>query len=604
MSQNRSHEEIPLEERVALLARYEHERLKRLRPEGIGQYVEAERLLGMSRGPFTADTSRAPVKRRATFTFVGGGLAGLITCARLRESGLDDLMMIEKGGDFGGTWYWNRYPGAQCDTASMVYLPLLEETGHIPSERYAHGPEIFGHCQRIGSTFGLYERALFHTTVTRVEWDETDKTWRVFTDHGDEIVSRFLSIGTGQFHIPKVPNIPGIGRFQGRAFHSSQWDYDYTGGDPSGGAMTGLTDKRVAIIGTGATAVQCVPHLARAAGELLIFQRTPSAVDERGNEAIDRKWFRRVATPGWQKRWMLNFVECRERWDSVEDLVNDGWTAISRRVREKLSELPPEAVTPDVVATTQETCDIENMHRIRRRVDREVHDPNTAERLKAWYGQFCKRPCFHDDYLQTFNRQNVRLIDTDGKGITAFTDTGVIAGGVEHPLDCIVFATGFRTDPRRMLPDDLRIVGSGGVELREAWSEGMKSLFGVFVAGFPNLFLIQPAQGANLLSNIPHNFVDSAATVSCVVHHMLKHGLPTFYPVRNTQDEWISKLLAGKRRLALRSCIPGTFNNEGKPDDHAAVLNVGNPAGPLAHFNMMQAWRESSTFEGLRFGAT
>ena len=199
--------------------------------------------------------------------------------------------IVEKGGDFGGTWYWNRYPGAQCDTASMVYMPLLEETGHRPTEKYAHAPEILEQCRRIGRQYRLYEKALFQTEVTELRWDDARSRWVVSTSRGDRFTASFVGLGIGPLHVPKLPGIPGIETFKGHAFHTSRWDYDYTGGDPNGAPLTGLADMRVAIIGTGATSVQAVPHLARAAKQLLVVQRTPSSVDVRGNAPIDPEWF-------------------------------------------------------------------------------------------------------------------------------------------------------------------------------------------------------------------------------------------------------------------------------------------------------------------------
>ena len=276
----------------ALKAKYRAERDKRLRADGNDQYV---RVAGVFAGylddPYTPFQPREPKTDHVEFAFIGGGFAGLVAGARLVEAGITDVRIIEKGGDFGGTWYWNRYPGAQCDTASMIYMPLLEETGHIPREKYAHAPEILEQCQRIGRKYNLYDNALFHTEVKDLTWDEENDVWVITTNRDDRFTARFLGSGTGPLHVPKLPGIPGIESFKGHSFHTSRWDYDYTGGDPLGAPLSKLGDKRVAIIGTGATAVQCVPHLARACKELLVFQRTPSSVDVRANAPIDPEWF-------------------------------------------------------------------------------------------------------------------------------------------------------------------------------------------------------------------------------------------------------------------------------------------------------------------------
>ena len=308
----------------ALKAKYAAERDKRLRADGAEQYVRLENDLAAD--PYTPMQDRAPVNDHVTFAFIGGGFAGLVAGARLKQAGIDDVRIIEKGGDFGGTWYWNRYPGAQCDTASMIYMPLLEETGHMPSEKYAHAPEIRNHCSRIGTHFDLYEKALFHTEVIGMEWDEGASRWTIRTSRGDEFTAKYVGMGTGPLHVAKLPGLLGIDSFKGKAFHTSRWDYAYTGGNPEGAPMENLADKRVAIIGTGATSVQCIPHLAKAAKELFVFQRTPSSVDERNNAPIDDEWFAGVAEEGWQKKWRENFVANLTPGFPHEDLVKDGWT--------------------------------------------------------------------------------------------------------------------------------------------------------------------------------------------------------------------------------------------------------------------------------------
>ena len=411
--------DVPASDREALKAKYAEERAKRLRPDGIHQYLRIDgRLAHYADDPYTPVTERPPVRDHVTVAFVGGGFAGLLAGARLKEAGVDDVRLVDKGGDFGGTWYWNRYPGAQCDTASFVYMPLLEETGHMPTEKYAHGPEIREHCRRIGKQFGLYDHALFHTQVTELVWDDDRSHWIVRTDRGDEFTAQFVGMGTGPLSVPKLPGIPGIETFGGHSFHTSRWDYDYTGGDPDGAPMDRLGDKRVAVIGTGATAVQCVPHLARDAAALYVFQRTPSSVDVRDNRPTDPDWFAEIATPGWQQRWLDNFTANQTGAPADVDLVQDGWTDLAHRVRSRILALPEAERTLEGMMAAYEDADFEKMSEIRARVDAIVEDPGAASALKAWYRQLCKRPCFHDEYLQAFNRPNTHLVDTDGHGVT------------------------------------------------------------------------------------------------------------------------------------------------------------------------------------------
>jgi len=364
--------------------------------------------------------------------------------ARLKEAGITDVRIIEKGGDFGGTWYWNRYPGAQCDTASMIYMPLLEETGHMPTEKYAHAPEILEQCQRIGKQYDLYDNALFHTQVRDLTWDDAKSCWVIETDRGDRFTADYLGMGTGPLHVPKLPGIPGIEDFKGHSFHTSRWDYAYTGGDPKGGLMANLADKRVAIIGTGATSVQAVPHLAKACGTLYVVQRTPSSIDVRANVPIDPEV-------------VLDHRHARLAEALAGKLHGQpGWrqSGRGRPGHGRLDRPVPPHPQQDHAAAAQrndarnmlaayEDSDFEKMEEIRSRVDQIVGDHETAQKLKAWYRQLCKRPCFHDTYLQAFNTPSTHLIDTDGQGVEKITEKGFVVAGKEYEVDCIIYASGF-----------------------------------------------------------------------------------------------------------------------------------------------------------------
>jgi cyclohexanone monooxygenase len=587
----------------ALRAKYRAERDKRLRPDGNDQYLRLEGTLShYLDDPYIPVTPREPKTDDVTVAFIGGGFAGLVTGARLKEAGVDDVRLIDKGGDFGGTWYWNRYPGAQCDTAAFVYMPLLEETGHMPTEKYTHGPEILEHSRRIGRQYGLYDKALFHTEVKDLEWDEGRSRWIVRTNRGDEFTARFVGMGTGPLHVPKLPGIPGIRSFEGHSFHTSRWDYGYTGGDPEGAPLDRLSDKRVAIIGTGATAVQCVPHLARTCKELYVFQRTPSSVDARNNHPIDPEWFAGIATPGWQQRWLENFTANQAGGAADEDLVMDGWTDIARRIRERIMTLPPEDFTPENMMAAFEDSDFEKMEEIRARVDEIVEDGETAQNLKAWYRQLCKRPCFHDEYLQSFNRPNTHLVDTDGKGVECITPTGVVVKGVEYEVDCIIYASGFEVGTDHTSRVGFDMTGRGGVKLSDHWADGMRSMHGIHVHGFPNAFLVQPTQGANLISNVPHNLTESGRTIATIVKHALDHGYDEVEVTKEAEDEWIDLLLSGPGlMLGSPDCTPGYYNNEGQDPGPARRFFVGYPYGPTAYFQYLDQWRRSGEFAGLAF---
>ncbi len=580
-------------------AKYLAERDKRLRADGNEQYLEAKGAFAhYLDDPYVTSVPRDPLFDEVTVAFIGGGFAGLVTGARLTQAGVEDVRIIEKGGDFGGTWYWNRYPGAQCDTTSFVYMPLLEETGHMPSEKYAHAPEILEHCQRIGKHFGLYDNALFSTEVNDVIWDAAISRWIIRTNRGDEMRAKFVITGTGPLHKPKLPGIPGIETFKGHSFHTSRWDYAYTGGNPSGALMTGLADKRVGIIGTGATSVQCIPHLAKACQELYVFQRTPSSIDIRNNKPTDPDWFATFGE-GWQQRWLENFCLLQTGGFAEEDLVMDGWTDIAKRIRDRV--LANGDFSPEALLRAFDESDFEKMDEIRARVDEIVADPATAEALKPWYRQLCKRPCFHDTYLQAYNTPGTHLVHTDGKGVERITETGIVVDGVEYPLDCIVYASGFEVGTELVRRTGFDMTGTDGLKLSQAWAEGMRSLHGIHVHGFPNAFVVGPTHGANLISNVPHNLVEAGATIAAIIGHAEANGVNEVEVTREAQDAWVEKLLAGGRRFGgAADCTPGYYNNEGQDAGPRGLLNsLGYPDGPIAYFAYIDAWRTSGEFAGL-----
>ncbi|UOZ06028.1 NAD(P)/FAD-dependent oxidoreductase [Amycolatopsis sp. WQ 127309] len=589
-------------ERADLRARYRSERDKRVRSDGTDQYLEpVGRFAHFTADPHTSRTERDPIVDDVEVVIIGGGFAGLVTGARLVEAGVTDIRIVEGGGGLGGVWYWNRYPGAMCDTAAMVYLPLLEETGHVPSAKYVQAPEILAHARRIADTFGLNDGALCATVVQELIWDEVRSRWLVRTDRGDELRARFVTLGTGPLHRPKLPGIPGIETFAGQCFHTSRWDYGYTGGDPDGAPLTGLADKRVGIIGTGATAVQCIPRLARDAGSLSVFQRTPSSVDVRGNHPIDPDWFASLK-PGWQREWLMNFATLQGGGFAGEDLVKDGWTDIAIRIRDRIVA-GGGTPTPETFRQAYEDADDEKMDEIRARIDAMVADPAAAEALKPWYRQLCKRPCFHDEYLDAYNRPGVQLIDTDGQGVERIDATGAWAGGKHYPLDCLILASGFEFGTSYERRAGFDPVGRGGVALSQAWSEGMVSLHGIHVHGFPNMFVVQTGQAANLISNVTHNLVEAGTTTAAVIAHAHATGAREVETTATAQAAWIDQLLDPTMSLIYDpDCTPGYYNNEGRPLQRRERLNQSRyPAGSAEYFRYIEKWRDSARFDGLDF---
>ena len=583
---------------AVLRERYRAERDKRLRPDGNDQYIEASGWFAhYLEDPYVDPVDRAPVREDLSVVIIGGGFAGLVSGARLREGGVDDIRIVEKGGGFGGTWYWNRYPGAQCDVESYVYLPLLEETGYIPTEKYVHAPEILEHCHRIAEQFRLYDGALLSTEVTAIDWDAARSRWIVRTNRHDELAARFLVMGNGPLHRPKLPGIAGIDEFDGHSFHTSRWDYEYTGGDSTGG-LSKLVDKRVAIIGTGATAVQVVPHVAAASAELYVFQRTPSSIDVRGNRPTDEQWAASLK-PGWQKERIENFTILTSGGIADRDLVMDGWTDIIGRLVKRISDEGGGDLSASSLARNLEMADFEKMEQIRSRVDEIVTDPETAAALKPWYRQFCKRPCFHDEYLQSFNRPNVTLVDTDGQGVERITPKGVVAGGREYEVECIIFATGFEVGTAYTRRAGYDVRGAGGVALSEHWASGTRTLHGMHVDGFPNMFILGHAQGA-FTANYPHLLDEACVHMSFIVSSALDEGIVEVEATAQAVDEWLVVLGESARdvRSFQESCTPGYYNTEGHPGE-GGLLWSSYGKGPMPFFKMMANWREKGDFAGL-----
>jgi cyclohexanone monooxygenase len=575
----------------ALREKYRIEREKRLRADGPDQYLDLSGVFqDIDRDPYVEPGfTRPPIVEETEVVIVGGGFGGMLSAARLRQQGVDDFRIVERGGDFGGTWYWNRYPGAACDIESYVYLPLLEETGYIPTEKYAGATEIFAYCQLLGRHFDLYDRALFQTQVSEVRWDETRARWLVSTGHDDVLAARFLVIAGGVMHKAKLPGIPGIETFKGHSFHTSRWDYDYTGGSPTE-RMDRLADKRVGIIGTGATAVQAVPNLARDAEHLYVFQRTPSGVGVRANRPTDPEWVKSLQ-PGWQQRRIENFSALVSGEPVEEDLVCDGWTQIQ-------GGISFDGGAPD--DEQRQMADFARMEAIRARVDEVVRDPATAEALKPWYNTMCKRPCFHDEYLHSFNRPNVTLVDTDGKGVERITANSVVVGGVDYPVDCLIYASGFEVTTGYTRRLGFELYGRDGLALTEAWKEGAATLHGMYARGFPNLVMlsiIQGGSGVNVVEILSEVSVQTAYTIK----RMIDLDARTFEPTEEAQEQWLSAIfsqLMGNATFATE-CTPGFYNNEGMLHDPRLARNAPFE-GVSKYFQALRSWRENEGLEGLQ----
>jgi cyclohexanone monooxygenase len=598
MSQAENYEDLDFDP-VALRQKYKEEREKRLREDGNEQYIEVKgEFSRYVDDPYVERIEREPVADDVDVVVIGGGFGGLLAGARLREAGVKDIRIIEKGGDFGGTWYWNRYPGAQCDIESYIYLPLLEELNYVPKEKYSFAPEILAHSQNIGRHYDLYDNALFQTQVTGMRWDESADRWIISTDRGDSMRARFVSMANGPLDRPKLPGIPGIADYKGHTFHTSRWDYEYTGGSPAGG-LTGLKGKRVAIIGTGATAVQCVSHVGETADQLYVFQRTPSGVDVRGNSPTDPDWAASLE-PGWQKERMENFNALVSGVPQEVDLVDDGWTDLIGKMLTMMRNGAKEDGQGRSLPEIMELANFEKMNEIRARVEELVGDADAAEALKPYYQMFCKRPCFHDDYLPTFNRANVELVDTDGQGVERITEKGLIVNGKEYEVDCIIFGTGFEVGTEYTRRAGYEIIGKGDRKLSEKWADGMRTMHGMHSNGFPNCFMMSAQQGG-FSANYPHLLNEAAMHIAYIISHALDHQMTKVEVTEEAEDAWVDTIVNSSGRamqIGGEGCTPGYYNNEGKPNP-VARYSAFYSGGSIKFWELLAKWREEGNLEGL-----
>jgi cation diffusion facilitator CzcD-associated flavoprotein CzcO len=591
---------------AAVHAKYAEEREKRM-TEGRGVIHDLtlesdDPLKAYLADPFTPFIERDPISGECDVAIIGAGIGGVVTGAKLREAGVEKVRLIDKAGGIGGTWYWNRYPGVMCDVESYIYMPMLEEMGYIPTTRYAFGEEIRLHLDSIGEKYGLKDDALFHTAAVLSEWNEDDARWVVHTDRGDEIRARWLVIAPGILNLLKIPVIPGMEEFEGKAFHSGRWDWSYTGGHPDGNAgnMTNLADKAVAVVGTGASAVQIVPPLAESAKHVYVFQRTPSAIGVRNNEPTPED-FVRTLRPGWQRERMENFTALMTGVPADRDLVDDGWTLHMARVANPPIE---PGMSVDDIAQAAEQFDFEVMEYHRRRIENLVKDPGVAESLKPYYRYLCKRPLFHDEYYDAFNRDNVTLVDCPG-GVTQVTKHGVVANDQEYEVDCIIYATGFEAEvtpfPRRA---GHPIIGRGGMAIADKWKDGPHTYLGVFTRGFPNLFLMPaPGMQSTISVNFTHILTEGAEFIAGAIALLEAKGVKIADVREEAEADWVQQILDSyaDRSEFMASCTPSRLNFEGDPSAANPLSGTygGGYGDVFGWRDLLREWRERGDFAGL-----
>ena len=586
---------------AAIRATYARARAKRLTPSRgvIHDIVHDNRFASYLEDPFTAVVDREPVVDDVDVVIVGAGMSGIVLGAKLQESGLRRVRLVDRAGGVGGTWYWNRYPGLMCDIESYIYMPMLEEMNYVPTSRYASGAEIRRHLESIAVKYGLMEDALFHTGVESSEWNEAVARWIVRTDRGDEIRARFLVLAVGVLNLMKLPVIPGMEDFEGSAFHSGRWRYDLTGGSQDDPVLTELSDKAVGVIGIGGSAIQAVPQLAKHAKHVYAFQRTPSAVGVRGNRPTGPAFVDGLR-PGWQRERMSNFSTLLGGGTTDVDLVDDGWT----HHMAQLIRLGQQAWTsPELAAEALEKLDLAVMDEHRKRIDEVVDDPAVAESLKPYYRYLCKRPCFHDDYLASFNRSNVTIVDCPG-GVERIVANGAIADGVEYELDCIVFATGYEAESTPLSRRVGHVVrGVDGITLEEKWGSGPVSLHGMTTAGFPNMFIMPaPGQQAVTTVNYTHLMMIGAEHIAESVAMLDERGVRYFDVTPEAEAAWTDRIVADFRdnRAFMAACTPSRMNFEGHPDQvNARNGTYGGGYGDVLGFtDVLEKWRANASFRG------
>ena len=591
-----------------LAERYRIERSKRLRDDAESQFIEVTNDSAfaneyMAHDPYNGIIEREPIKDLREVIVIGGGWVGMMTATRLIQSGVTDVRIVESGTDFGGTWYWNRYPGAQCDIESYSYLPLLEETGYIPKLRYSYAPEIFEHAQRIGKHFDLYKDAVFQTSVTELRWDADEALWIVSTNRGDEMKARYVCLGTGSANRPRLPGIPGVETFKGHSFHTCRWDYDYTGGGPEGN-LDKLANKRVAIIGTGATAIQCVPPLGASAQRLYVFQRTPSSVDNRNNSETDPAWAASLE-PGWQAARQQQFAESMMGGVVYPEFEDEGWTRLARNAKAMMEQAGD--LAPEQLGELAQLADFKTMEEIRSRVDQIVQDPKVADKLKAFYNQFCKRPTFHDDYLATFNRSNVELVDvSETKGVERITERGVVVNGKEYEVDCIIYASGFEITSSYQRRIGFPIFGVNGESIYDHWDDGMRAMHGLMAHGFPNMFLCGGLFVFQLGPNYCYGVDVQVKHVAYTLSELTKRKVQVAQPSTEAVQRWMDDQLSAESSQAQlvlggspATCTPGYYNQEGTQERYRDVRLESYGKGLVAYGRVLDDWRVAGELDGL-----
>ncbi|KAL1859566.1 hypothetical protein Daus18300_009567 [Diaporthe australafricana] len=583
----------------SLSNKYAEEKERRQRVDGLAQneeLEESEYFSSLADDPFVdhdALNAQHPALvdgQKVMVIILGAGFGGILFAARLVEAGVkpEDIRLVDVAGGFGGTWYWNRYPGVMCDTEASVYLPMLEEMGYMPKHKYSYGEEIRGYIERIASRYGFSDQGMFRTAITKAEWNDENRLWSVSMEQnrgpGQSKVtlkahSQFLCLCNGVLNHPKAPKVPGLEYFKGQIFHAARWNYKITGGSSTDQQLTELSGKKVGILGTGPTAIQAIPKLAEASKELYVFQRTPASISSRGQKATDQaEWVKHITgKPGWQLERLRNWELLCQGEAADDRFMTDGWTKLKTFGaligRSDAPEMTKDIVQGHIKNYTE--LDAPFQDRIRHRVDEIVHDRQTAEALKPWYPTWCKRPGFHDEYLETFNLPNVQLVDiADTKGISGAFPEGLLVGERRIELDVLVLSTGFRPivnlqDPDPGAKSNTILIGRDSIPMADKWAvRGAATLFGSMTHSFPNLLLAGTIQSA-VSSNNTGALDALARHAAYIVTESLRRAddadRVAIEPSEEAEESWSAEILKYDLFASpIAVCTPGFFNCEGE----------------------------------------
>jgi cyclohexanone monooxygenase len=452
------------------------------------------------------------------------------------------------GGGVGGTWYWNRYPGARCDIESLEYSYQFSEELQMEwdwSERYATQPEILRYAEHVADRFGLWDDISFDTRVTAAHFDEAVGRWVVATDRGERVSARFCVMATGCLSSTNLPDIPGLDRFAGAVYHTGRWPHE-------GVDFSGL---RVAVIGTGSSAIQSIPMIARQARQLTVFQRTPNYSIPAHNRPL-REDEVTAFREGWRafrqanKEMPFGFGSRYGRSERMTEEASEEERQAAYEERWQLGGLPFMGTFADLIVDVEAN---ETAGRfVRGKIAEIVKDPEVAAMLSPRTVVGCKRLCVDSGYYDTFNLPHVSLVELGASPITGFFEGGVRAGGVEYCVDAVVFATGFDAMTGALLRIDIR--GRGGLELREKWAAGPRAYLGLATAGFPNLFMITGPGSPSVLSNMLPSIEQHVDWIADCIGYLQDRQVHRIEPSVEAEDAWVDHVNAVASATLMHGC--------------------------------------------------